>query len=290
MLIGGSADITQNGIRVDLISDIASQARIHIASGPSAILSYLMMHNEDPVLSDLRVRRAIAHALDRKRILQAKFHGKAVLATGLLPPTHWAYNGDVTRYEYDPALSKRLLDEAGYPDPDGDGPRRRLQLQYKTSANQFRVAIARIIAAQLGEVGIAVDVRAYEFGTFFTDIKKGRFQLASMQTADITEPDYYYSYFHSSRIPSASNPDAGNRWRYRSDDVDRLTLLGRREMVRAKRLDAYHQVQALVARDVPVVPLWHEDNIAVMNVDLHGYSVLPNARYANIVVATKASQ
>ena len=290
MLIGGSADITQNGVRVDLVTDVAAQKRIHVTSGPSALLSYLMFQNEDPILSDRRVRQAIAYAIDRQRIMDAKFHGRAVLATGLLAPNHWAYWGQVQRYSHRPELAKKLLDEAGYPDPDGDGPQPRMQLLYKTSASQFRVAIARILAAQLGQVGIAVEVRAYEFGTFFADVKRGNFQLASMQTADIAEPDYYYSYFHSSRIPSVENPNSGNRWRYRNPHLDMLTLQGRREMERRRRIDIYREVQQILARDVPIVPLWHEDNIAVMNVGLRGYKVLPNARYGQILGAYKETR
>jgi len=137
-----------------------------------------------------------------------------VLATGLLPPSHWAYNGDVPRWPHDLARARALLDEAGYrPGPDGV----RLRLTYKTSADAFRVAVAHVLAAQLAEVGIAVEVRPFEFATFFADIKKGDYQMATMQTTPITEPDFYYAYFHSSRIPDASDPDAQNRDRLRGE-------------------------------------------------------------------------
>ncbi len=287
MLVGGSADLTQNSIRPDLVGSIASRKRVHVTSGPSAILSYLMMQNDDPVLRDLRVRRAIAYAVDRRRIVSAKFHNRAVLATGLVAPSHWAYFGDVRRYEHDLDKARALLDEAGYPDPDGPGGRPRMKLTYKTSANSFRVAIAKIIAAQLGDVGIEVEVRAFEFGTFFTDVKKGNYQLASMQTASITEPDYYYAYFHTSRIPKGKKLDGGNRWRYRNPKLDALMEAGRRESDRDRRYAIYREVQQILARDVPIIPLWHEDNVAVMNVDFVGYELLPNARYANIVRAAK---
>src|SRR5205814_1242013 len=139
-----------------------------------------------------------------------------------------------------------------------------------------RVSLARVIAAQLGEVGIAVEVRSFEFATFFADVKKGAFQLASMQTAEITEPDFYFMYFHSSWIPTPSNPDGFNRWRYRSADVDRLTTLGRSELDRDKRIAIYNEVQCVVADDVPIVPLWHEDNVVLSNKDVEGYHLMPN--------------
>lgn len=287
MLVGGSADLAQNAIRQDLVDAVAERDRVDAAGGPSAILSYLMMQGEDPVLRDVRVRQAIAHAIDRRRIIEVKLGGRGVLATGLLPPTHWAYEPAVVRYDYDPELSKALLDEAGHRDPDGPGGAPRLRLTYKTSADQFRLALARIIASQLGEVGIEVEVRAFEFGTFFADIKQGNYQLATMQTAAITEPDFYYAYFHSARIPSPEKQDLNNRWRYRNPRVDALTEAGRSTADRARRLAAYSEVQQILAREVPVIPLWHEDNVAIHNVDVEGYVILPTAGVSGLTTAYK---
>lgn len=287
MLIGGSADITQNTIRIDLIGEVQKRGRVKVETGPSSILTYLMMHNEDPILKDVRVRRAIAHAVDRGRIIEAKFHGFAVPATGLLPPMHWSYEDEVDTYDYDPDRARRLLDEAGYPDPDGPGGQPRMKLSYKTSADQFRLALARLIASQLAEVGIELDVRSFEFHTFFADIKQGNYQIATMQTAAITDPDWMFTYFHSSRIPTKKDPHVHNRWRYRNARFDELTDRGRQEMDRQSRVELYSEAQQLMASDVPVVPLWHEDNIAVMHVDLGGYALLPTANYSGLTVASK---
>lgn len=287
MLVGGSADLIQNAVRLDLVEEVQDRPRVEIRSAPSVLLTYLMMNNDDPVLADVRVRHAIALALDRPAIIAAKYGGRAQLATGLVAPLHWAYNPDVARYDHDRARARQLLDEAGLRDPDGDGPRPRVSLVYKTSSDAFRVSVARVIAAQLAEVGIEVEVRSFEFATFFADVKKGIYQLASMQTADITDPDYYFTYFHSSWIPSADNPDGFNRWRYRNAEVDRLTEAGRRELDRDRRKAIYDQVQAQVARDLPVVPLWHEDNVVLTNIDVQGYTITPNARLVGLRGAWK---
>jgi len=287
MLVGGSADLIQNAVRLDLVAAVRDRPRVRVEHSPSAILTYLMMNNEDKVLSKPEVRQAIALAVDRPAIIAAKLGGLAVPATGLLPPMHWAYSGDVPRWDHDLAKAKRLLDDAGFPDPDGDGPAPRFHLVYKTSADAFRVAIARVIAAQLAEAGIAVEVRSFEFATFFADIKKGAYQIATMQTTDITEPDFYFMYFHSSWIPTAKNPDGFNRWRYVNHEVDRLTTAGREEVDREKRLPIYAEVQRLVAQDVPIVPLWHEDNVILSNVGVQGYTTSPNARLIGLRDVTK---
>jgi peptide/nickel transport system substrate-binding protein len=288
MLAGGSADLTLNSMRIDLVDDLAQRPRVALAVGPGPRLTYLMMNGRDPALRDVRVRRAIAYAIDRERALRSKMEGRAVLATGMLTPGHWAYNADVEVHRHDPARARALLDEAGYPDPDGPGPRPRLRLIYKTSSEQLRVALARVWAAQLGEVGIAVDVESFESVTVFADYKKGNYQLGSLQTASITEPDFLYAYFNSSRIPTAEEPNALNRWAYADARVDELTELGRRALARDQRRAAYAEVQAILARDVPIIPLWHEDNVAVMNRELRGFELFPSGSLWGLLTASKA--
>lgn len=282
MLVGGSADLLQNSVRMDLVEEVRGRPRVQIATGRSVILTYLMLNTSDPMLRDLRVRQAIALALDRPSIVAAQYGGHARLATGLLPDFHWAYSGAVPRYERDLPRAAALLDAAGYLDPDGAGPRPRMKLVFKISSDAFRTALARVMAAQLAAVGIEVEVRSFEFATFFADVKKGSFQLASMQTAELNEPDYYYFYFHSSRIPSPKNPDGGNRWFYRNPEVDRLTEAGRAELDPVKRKALYADVQRMVAEDVPIVALWHEDNIVLANEGVQGYRITPNARLVGL--------
>lgn len=287
MLVGGSADLVQNATRLDLVDEVRDRPRIKIEAGPSVFLTYLLLNNSDPILKDKRVRQAIALALDRPQIIAAKFAGRAQLATGLLPKNHWAYAKDLKSWEHDVARANQLLDEAGFKDPDGPGPRPRFSLTYKTSSDAFRISVARVIAAQLAIVGIETDVRPFEFATFFADIKKGNYQLGSMQTAEITEPDFYFTYFHSSWIPSEKNPDGYNRWRYINPEVDRLTEAGRRELDRGKRIELYDRVQRVIADDVPIIPLFHEDNVVLMNQEIEGYAITPNARLIGIASARK---
>jgi peptide/nickel transport system substrate-binding protein len=284
MLVGGSVDVLQNAARADLIDDVARTPRVAVHTAPSLLFTYLMLNNDAPPLGDVRVRQAIALAIDRDAIVRDELGGRAVLATGLLAPMHWAYADDVPRWTYDPARAEALLDAAGLP-RRANGVR--AHLVYKTSSDAFRIAIAHVIAAQLAEVGLDVEVRPFEFATFFADVKRGAYELATMQTTPITEPDFYHFYFHSSRIPDAHDPDGGNRWRYRNGDVDRLTEAGRRELDPARRKAIYADVQRIVARDVPVVPLWHEDTVVLSNVDVQGYAISAVAGLSGFAAATK---
>ena len=287
MLVGGSADFSQNSVRVDLVDIIKDRRRIAVESGKSAILTYLMMHNEDEILSDKRVRQAIALSIDREAIVAAKYGGRAELANSLLPSFHWAHNPDATAYFRDVPKAMKLLDAAGFLDPDGDGPKMRFELSYKTSANQFRVAVAKVIGEQLRQVGIGLQVQSFEFGTFFDDVKAGRYQLASMQTAAIAEPDFFYTYFHSERIPTPARKHLHNRWRFRNPRVDSLVEAGRREVRQERRKEIYAEVQTILAEELPIIPLWHEHNIVVRNRSVHGFQILPNGRFSSLARVAK---
>jgi peptide/nickel transport system substrate-binding protein len=290
-LVGGSGDLTQNTVSPLLLDAVAAQPRLRLMLGRSSVLTYLGFNCEDPILKDPRVRRAIAYAIDRPRLIQTKLRDRAVLATGLLPTFHWAYTSEVPQYRYDPAEARRLLDEAGYPDPDGDGPRPRFTLVYKTSSNKFRVALASVIVRMLAEVGIAVELRPYEFATFFADVKKGNFQLFSMAIPEIAEPDLHKTFFASSRIPTRDNLDAGNnKVRYRNPELDRLVEEGRMELDRAGRKAIYAEVQRIIARDLPILPLWHEDNVAAMRRDIRGFELLPSAQLPSLARTYKETK
>ena len=284
-----AADLGQNIVRLDLIDDLARSPRLSIDTGPSALLTYMMFNNDDPVLKDVRVRRALAMAIDRAAIVRAKLGGRAVLATGLLAPSHWAY-AKVPLPAHDLDAARALLDEAGYRDPDGPGGKPRLSLSYKCSADPFRLGLARVIAHDLEQLGIEVDVRSYEFATFFADVKKGAYQLAQMQTSQISEPDMAYLYFHSSRVPTPEEQDLHNRWRYRSKELDGLVEAGRHELDRERRRGIYADVQRVLARDLPILPLWHEDNVAVHNRELTGYTLVPTARLGGIAGVSKVAR
>jgi peptide/nickel transport system substrate-binding protein len=287
-LVGGSADVVLNGVTPLVVETLVNNPRLKVDHGPSATLTYLGFNLDDPVLKDGRVRQAIALALDRERLVAAKFQGRARPASSPLDASNPFFNAEVRPWPHDPASARRLLDEAGYPDPDGAGPRPRMRLTWKTSAQRFRVALVHAMARQLGEVGIAVDVRPFEFATFLSDVRKGNVQLFSLQMPDIVEPDMLRALFHSGRIPTAENAWAGaNRFRFRNGAVDRR--LDQAAAVRdpEQRKALYAEVQAVLAQDLPMLPLWHEDNVMVYRRGLSGVEVLKTGRLEGLLAAGK---
>lgn len=132
-----------------------------------------------------------------------------------------------------------------------------------------------------------MDVRAFEFGTFFADVKAGSYQLASMQTLDISDPDYLRTYFSSTRIPTPTDKNANNRWRFRNATFDRLVEDGRRVLDPAERKRIYGRAQQILADEVPVVFLWHEDNVVLAHRGVTGFRIVPNGRIAGLATARK---
>jgi peptide/nickel transport system substrate-binding protein len=222
---------------------------------------YLGFQTRSDKLSDVRVRRAIAHAIDRDLLVRAKYHGLARVTESWIPQEHWAAVQGLPALTFDPDRAKALLDEAGFPDPPGDAPR--MSLVLRTTSERFRQSVARAIAAMLRDVGVEVDVRPSEAATLISDLNRGRFEITLLQVPEVIEPHVLSWFFDSSRIPGPDSEGA-NRWRYANGALDALFEHGRTRIERAERQAAYEEVQRVLARDLPVLPLWQPDTVAVV--------------------------
>jgi peptide/nickel transport system substrate-binding protein len=274
----GSVNLILNGVDPDLLPAALDNPNLVMEEAPGSNVSYLGFNLGDRILSDARVRRAIALSIDREAIVRTIWKGRADLADSILAPGHWAHAGGIPLLRRDPAEAMRLLDLAGYRDPDGGGPAPRFTLTYKTSQNELRRRIAAVIQEQLRQAGIAVEVQSLEWGTFFSDVKKGSFQLYSLTWVGIADPDVYHYAFHSSQVP----PEGANRGWYVNADIDRLLEDGRRELSRPRRREIYRRVQLILSRDLPVVPLWYNRNILLRDRRLAGFAVTPDEDYTSV--------
>ena len=271
----GRVDVIFNAVSPALLPALREEEVLSVEVGPGNGVSYLMFNLEDPVTGKPEVRQAIAHALDREALARFKYKGAARPATSLLPPEHWAHEPGLPAYGRDLARAKALLDQAGLPDPDGDGPLPRVTLRYKTSTDRFRRSLALVMQAQLAEAGIAVELSPLEWGTFMTDVKRGNFQLASLKWP-VIDPDLHRLAYHSSSIPTPENAwGGGNRMRYRNAALDELLDRARELADPAERRALYAEAQRIVARDLPALPLLWEDAIAVRRRGLEGVTLDP---------------
>jgi ABC-type transport system substrate-binding protein len=252
----GSADIDSNPPSLDMVPALAREPNLQVERSPGTVLSYLAFNLRDPILKDVRVRQGIACAIDRKPLLQYLVGGYGRLADGLLPPESWAYNGDVPHYEYNPERARQLLDRAGFPAVNG----LRFHLTMKTSTQESTRLLAAVLQRQLREVGIALDIRTFEFATFFSDVTHGEFQFYSLRWVGGNEdPDMFEYVFHSSKFP----PNGANRSYYSNPRVDALIDQARSELDQKTRKQLYAEIQLLLAQELPYINLWYYDNVLV---------------------------
>ena len=264
----GSIDLVVNDLPPDIVRQMNGRG-VEIATSPGLDYSYLGVNIRDPILRDKRVRQAIGYAIDRNAIVQYLRRGLARPATGLIPSLAWAYEPDVFQFTYDPQKSMQLLDEAGYKDPDGDGPLPRLHLSLKTSNVEETRLQATVIQQDLARVGIDLEVRTYEFATMYADVLKSNFQMFSLQWVGgaMVDPDILRRVFYSTQTPANGG---FNRGYYSNPEVDRLLDLASAATVESDRKKYYGEVQKIVAEDAPYISLWNRTNVAVAQPSLHG--------------------
>ena len=269
----GSVDLVVNDVVPDIVWQMQREGRLKIATAPGTDYAYLGFNLRDPILSRLEVRQAIGFAIDRDAIVRYLRRGFATTAVGIIPPMSWAFTRDVFDFKYDPAEARRLLDAAGLPDPDGDGPRPRFSITLKTSTAEVYRIQAAAIQQDLARVGIALAIRSQEFATLRSDVVKGNFQLFALQFVGVTDPDILRLVFHSSQLA----PAGLNRVRYQNADVDRLIVAASASTDDAERKRLYAQAQQAIARDVPFISLWYKTNVAVFQPGIEGVRPSPTA-------------
>jgi peptide/nickel transport system substrate-binding protein len=247
------------------------------------VLAYLAFNLRDPILRDARVRQALAYAIDRSPLLKYVWRGFAQPALSVLPPQSWAYDADVRTYPHDPQKAREMLDAVGYPARDGV----RFHLTMKTSTEESTRLLAAVLQQQLREVGIALDIRTFEFATFFADVTSGSFQVYSLRWIGGNEdPDIFEYSFHSQRFP----PKGANRGFYSNARVDRLIDEARRETDQAARKRLYFEVQEALANDEPYINLWYFDNVLVHDKRVRNLSLNPSGNYDFLRTAEIGSQ
>jgi ABC-type transport system substrate-binding protein len=268
----GSADIAVNAMTPDLVLTLEHETKLGVLHGPGTILQYMGFNLRDPILKDVRVRQALACAMDRGPILQYLWRGFAQPAASILPVQSWAYANEVSTYAYNPARARQILDDAGYKPANGI----RFHLVMKTSTEESTRLIVAVLQQQLRAVGIALDIRTFEFATFYSDVTKGAFQLYSLRWIGGNEdPDIFEYAFDSAKFP----PQGANRGYFSDPRVDNLIAQGRRELDQTKRKAIYLQLQRILAEELPSLNLWYLDNVLVYNPRVRNLTLNPSGNY-----------
>ncbi|RCS54954.1 ABC transporter substrate-binding protein [Bremerella cremea] len=241
-------------------------------------VGYLTMQTKKPPLDQVKVRQAITHAIDRDRLIDVAYSGKAEKAKTMVPPTLWGHGAGVPDITYDPELAKKLLKEAakenGFELPVKlqlfvmDQPRPYMQQPRQT---------AIFIKDSLEKVGFKIEIITNDIGQHFPRMTRGEHQLGlSGWSADIADPhNFLHTLLHSDNI----NEIGGNNLsQYQNPEVDKLLAKAELELDQEKRIELYEQAQLLIYEDAPVLPLVHVPVRIAQRDSVKGYKLHPSSR------------
>lgn len=229
---------------------------------------------KDP-FSDIRVRRALNHAIEKNSVLQIGLEGLGEVAYGPLPPSIWGYWDGITDYapKYDPAKARALLAEAGWRAGSGGtlekGGRPFSFVLYTAPIDTWRRS-AQIVQAQLRAFGIAMEIQTFEFGTLLSKLRAGEHQTEFMGYT-YTSPDIVQLWFHSSNIGTGLTLSHN-----KDPKLDAMIEASRRETDQTKRLAIYRDIQKYIVDQALWVPLWTNTNYIAVQPTVQGAKIHPD--------------
>ncbi len=266
-LRSGRVDIAPlpTSLSPDAVKLLREDPNLQVQQFSGSNLNLLTFNCSQPPLNDMRVRQALTYAVDREGLIRDLLLGQGKIAHSILPEESWAYTTG-QKYSFDPAAAKKLLDEAGLKDPDGDGPQMRLAKPVifrasgsSTSAKNY----AGVIQNYMKNVGIPVSIETSELNTLLDELRRGNFQIAYGQwVGGNQDPIFYKDLFATAEIPSETRA-ARNRSRYSNKELDALLDEAVNTFDREKARVLYARIQDIVSRDAPVLPLWYQANIVI---------------------------
>ncbi len=259
----GTVNFEVNAIPFENVAEFDGKPDFKVVKSPGSVYQYIAINMRDPNLAKADVRRAIAYAIDRERIIRDIQRGYAKPTDTMLAEGHWARAENLPDYPYDPNKAKQLLAKAGYPNG--------FSFVFKTSTDAEANSRAQVIQQMLKQVGVNMQIQSNEMSTFFADIGKGNFQMYSLSRNGVQDPDFYYVIFFSKNTP----PDGQNRGYYNNPKVDQLLMQGRSTFDRAKRKPVYGEIQKIAQGDLPYISLYLQTNVAVMRSNIDGYVQYP---------------
>ena len=239
--------------------------------------TYMGYNLKSPFFADVRVRQAIAHAVNKEDIIKGALLGLGLPTVGPYKPGTWMYDDTIADYAFDPALAQKMLAEAGWQDRNGDGvledaSGRPFHFTILTNqGNDQRVKTATIIQSQLAAVGIKVEIRTVEWASFIKEfVDKGNFDALILGWNITQDPDNF-DVWHSSRAV----PGGLNFVGYKNPEVDALLERGRHTVDEARRKPIYDAFQQILHRDQPYLFLYAPYALPILSARIQNVAAAP---------------
>lgn len=270
-LLAGEID-GMDGITPDVIKILKEKkaGSIKMLSAPGLNVGFMAMNTRKKPFDNPLVRKAIAHAIDKGRVIRETYQGMGSPAKGMLPPTLWGYNASLEEDVFDPALAKKLLAEAGYPDGF------ETELWYMPVPRIYLPdckLVAQIVQGDLAKVGIRVKLATYDWGTYVEKAMKWEHQMCFLgRTADYIDPD---AFMHGPLVSGS----IFNFSSWSDKEYDRLVDEARRTVNRKNRIALYEKAQVRVKEQAPLLTIAHGNNMVLLKKSVEGFYLHPTAQF-----------
>ena len=281
-LLSGSIDKIAGDVGLAIDEAIAFEkrhgAKFQIITKPGLVYEHIDLNLANPILADVRVRKALLFAIDRAGMTKQLFDGRQQPADGQINPLDWVHTDDVVKYPFDPKRAAQLLDEAGWTQKARGAIRtnakgEKLSLEFmSTAGNRSRELVQQVMQSQWKEAGIEVRIRNQPARVFFGETVTQRKFEAMAMFAWISSPENVpRAQLYSDQVPKADNGWAGQNYTgYSNLEVDKLIDAIEIELDKPKRETMWHRLQQIYAEELPALPLYFRSNTHIMPKQLKG--------------------
>lgn len=254
------------------MSKVKENDKLQLMEAPSLSVFYLIMNNEKEPFTNVKVRQAIRYAIDQQLIVDSLLYGAGQPANSLIPPAAFGFSENSKAYQKDIEKAKALMKEAGYENG--------FTCELSVSENPIRQEICQVLQSQLKEIGITVEIKVLEFGSWVDQIGTGAHEMSfAGWTCSTGDADYtYYPIFHSSQVGFP-----GNDAFFRDPKVDELVVKGRETADTAERQAIYDELETYLGEVTPYAPIYYSNvnvgasaNVRDFVVEVNGYHRMHN--------------
>jgi peptide/nickel transport system substrate-binding protein len=259
-----------------------SDPNIKLVSQPGMNIGYLSFnHTKEPWKSNLHLRKAIAHAINRKAIVDNLYQGMGQVAKNPIPPTMWGYNDQIPGFKYDVELAKAELAKAGFPEGKGLPEITLWSMPVPRPYNPEGMKIGVAMSSDLAKIGINARVVTYEWGTY---LKRQREQPEDMDlfqlgwTGDNGDPDNFLAVLFDGLASSSV------RTQWHNEEYHKLILQGKQTVDQSKRAEIYKKALKLIYDEVPVISIAHSTVITPVRNEVMDFKQHPtnSQRFKNV--------
>ena len=274
-LVSGGLDMIAGELGLSIDQAISFEKRhkqkYNVIYQPGLVYEHIDLNLENPLLQDIRIRKALIYAIDRKAISESLFGGRQPVAHSSVNPLDWVFAEDVPKYAYDPEKTAALLDEAGWSIKNRgvrtNAKGQELTFEIMTTAgNRTRELVQQILQSQWKAVGFDIKIKNEPARVFFgRTMTERRYSGLGMYAWMSSPENVPRTTLHSEHIPTKANNFAGQNYTsFKNAEIDELLETIETQLDKSKRKKLWRRLQHIYANELPVLPLYFRANAYIL--------------------------